>query len=96
MKNFIPIEWLIKREDMYVNIDCFEVKDRKIYFKPICCRKLVDGCDITTCGCDPELGIRIQVYDKYNTLLAESEFVNNIKRIVIDKDDLGNIAILGE
>ena len=94
MSKFIPVEWLIKRNDMYVNIDCFEDKGQgKIYFKPICCRKVIDGCDITTCGCDPKFGMRIQVFDKYNKILAESEFLDEVNRILIDNDSLGQILI---
>lgn len=94
MSKFIPVNWLTKRYDMHVNIDCFESKDQgKVYFKPICCRKLVDGCDITTCGCDPELSIRIQVLDKNDKVITESDFKNNVTRIFIDKDSLGQIII---
>lgn len=94
MSKFIPVEWLTKRNDMYVNIDCFEESSQnKVYFKPVCCRKTVEGCDITTCGCDPKYSVRIQVLDKYDKVLAQTKFENNVNKIFIDKDSLGNIVI---
>lgn len=94
MSQFISIEWLIKRHNMYVNIDCYKTGSQgKVYFKPNCCNKLVAGCNIATCGCDPELSIRVQVLDNVNQVLAQQEFENPVQNIVIDKDALGHIVI---
>lgn len=84
---------MIKRNDMYVNIDCFEEKEQKVYFKPICCKQVVDGCDITTCGCDPKYSVRVQVLDKGGNIVSQSSFKNNVSRIIIDKDALGHVLI---
>lgn len=94
---FIPIEWKIPRNEGYVNIDCYqEGKEGKLYFKPECCPESIIGCNLEACGCDPKFGIRVQVFDKYGTLLAEKEFSKEVSKIIVDHNDLGSVIIKSE
>lgn len=94
MSKFIPIEWVAPRNDMYVNIDCYEKDEKgKEHFKPSCCSKVILGCDISLCGCDPALGMRIQVLDQAGTIVAESKHLDAVNKIYVEKDELGAISI---
>lgn len=90
----LPIEWAIDRNNMYVNIDCYRINEKgESIFSPEICRECISGCNIEPLDCDPEKGLRVQVYDKGGKLLTQSEWIKNIQKIRINKNSLGNIRI---
>lgn len=92
--DFLPIEWAVDRDGMYINIDCFveNEKGQKVPKTEIC-RQIIDGCNLDSLNCIPERGIKIQVFDKGGKLLAESKWEKNVKLVRVNRDNLHQIRI---
>jgi hypothetical protein len=98
MNQFIDIEWNIEtheRDNYYVSIDCLEKEKQDGIVKRDCCLKSHEGCNIATCGCKPEDGWKIRLYDKHTNLIDEKEYNKPFSTIIISKNTYGipNISV---
>ena len=91
---FVPIEWQIDRNDGYLNINCFRLNSEgKWQTANSCFSHVTEGFDLAACGCDPKQGLRVQVFDKHGEILAQSQWVGEVEKIVLGKTELGEVAI---